>query len=97
MILFKSPSSCDCASSPFKYAPHDHVITGDFGIIPNEDLKQLLLKGPNYREQTSINWGYNIKLNFTAIEDYAEKSGQRKKAKNTSALLDLRLTVSGRQ
>ena len=48
--LIKSPPSCDCASSPFRYAPHGHVITGDFGIIPNEDLKRLLFKGPNYRE-----------------------------------------------
>ena len=102
----KSPPSCECASSPFRYASHGHVITGDLGIIPNEDLKQLLLKGLSYRERTSINWGYNIKLIFTAIEDFA-KSGQRKKAKNMSAFrtgysmrnkwLDLRLTVSERQ
>ena len=44
--FIKSPPSCDCASSSFRYASHGHVITGDFGIIPNEDLKRLLLKGP---------------------------------------------------
>ena len=71
--FIKSRPSCDCALSPFKYTPYGHVITGDFGIIPNEDLKLLLLKGLNYRKQTSINWGYNIKLSFTAIEDYAKK------------------------
>ena len=71
--FIKSPLSCDCASSPFRYAPHGHVITGDLGIIPNENLKRLLLKGPNYREQTSINWRYSIKLIFTVIEDYAKK------------------------
>ena len=38
--FIKSQPSCDCASSPFRYAPHGHVITGDFGIIPNEDLKR---------------------------------------------------------
>ena len=58
--FIKSPPLCDCASSPFRYAPHGHVITGDFGIIPNEDLKRLLLKGPSYREQTSINRGYKL-------------------------------------
>ena len=77
--FIKSPPSCDCASSPFRYPPHDHVITGDFTIIPNEDLKRLLLKGPNYREQTSINWGYNIKLIFTAIEDYAKKWAKKER------------------
>ena len=64
---------------PCHYAPHSHVITGDFQIIiPNEDLKQLLLKGPNYREQTSISWGYTIKLIFTATEDNAKKWAKRK-------------------
>ena len=53
--FIKSPPSCDCASSPFRYAPHGHVITGDFGISPNEDLKQILLKGLNYREEASVN------------------------------------------
>ena len=76
--FIKSPQSCGCTSSPFRYAPHDHVITGDFGIIPNEDLKRLLLKGPNYREQTSINWGYNIKLISTIIEDYKKVGKERK-------------------
>ena len=66
--FIKSPPSCDCASSPFRYAPHGHVLRGDFVIIPSENLK-----GPNYREQTSISWGYNIKLIFTATEDYAKK------------------------
>ena len=37
-----------------------HVITGDFDIIQKEGLKRLLLKGPNYREQASISWGYNM-------------------------------------
>ena len=56
------------------------IITGDFGIILNKDLKQLLLKGPNCREETSISWEYNIKLILTATEDYA-KIGQRKSSK----------------
>ena len=55
--FMESPPSCDCASSTFRYAPHGYVITQDFGIIPNEDLKSLLLKGPNHREQTSISSG----------------------------------------
>ena len=71
--FIKSPISCDCASSPFRYAPHGHVITGDFGIIPNEDLKRLLFKRHSYREQASISWGYNIKVIFTAIEDHRKK------------------------
>ena len=82
--FIKSPPSCDCASSPFRYAPHGHFITGDFGIIPNEDLKRLLLKGPNCRERTSINWGYNMKLILLPLRTM-QKSGQRKKTRNTNA------------
>ena len=85
--FIKSPPSCDCVSSPFRYAPHGHVITWDFDIIPNEDLKQLLLKGPNYREQTSINWGYIIKLIFTATEDYARKWA-KKESQETECFQD---------
>ena len=86
---------------------HGHVITGDFGIIPNEDLKGILLKGPDYREQTSINWGYNIRLIFTAVEDYAKKWAKKESqeyeclqgwVQHVKQMVDLRLlTVSGRQ
>ena len=37
--FIKSLPSCDCALSPFRYAPHGHVITEDISIIPNEGLK----------------------------------------------------------
>ena len=52
--FIKSPPSCDCVSSPFRYPPHSHVITGDFGIIPNEDLKRLLLKDPIHQSFINI-------------------------------------------
>ena len=44
--FIKSPPSCGCASSPFRYAPYGHVITGDLGIIPNEDLKRITPQSP---------------------------------------------------
>ena len=81
-VFIKTPPSCDCALSP-----HGHVITGNFGIIPNEDLKQLLLKGPNYREHTSIYWGYDTKVIFTAIEDYA-KMWAKKESQEYECLQD---------
>ena len=74
----RSPPSCDCTSSPFRYAPHGHVITGVFGIIPNENLKRLLLKGLNYRAQTSINWGHNIKLILLPLKTMQTAGEERK-------------------
>ena len=44
-------SSCDCKSSPFRYEPHSHVLTGDLRIVRNRTLRHLLEKGPKYREQ----------------------------------------------
>ena len=34
-------SSCDCASSTFRYDPHGHVITGDLHIVQNRKLRRL--------------------------------------------------------
>ena len=49
-------SSCDCESSPFRYEPHGHVITGDLRIVRNRTLRRLLEKGPKYREKNIIDW-----------------------------------------
>ena len=48
---------CDCASSPFVDKDHKHIVTGDLRIITNNKLRNLIKKGPNYREPRSINWG----------------------------------------
>ena len=46
---------CNCKDSKFKDAYHQHIITGDLSIVENKDLRNLLLKGPNYRENKTIN------------------------------------------
>ena len=71
------PPDCSCASSPFKYSPSGHVITGDLNIISNESLRNVLSKGPKYREPKSINWNFNFKLLMDAVEDYARKWNKR--------------------
>ena len=44
---FKSkPPDCSCSTSPFKYSPAGHVITGDLNIVANEKLRNILGKGP---------------------------------------------------
>ena len=67
----RNPPSCDCSSSPYNYMPHGHVITGDLSIIPHDDLRSLMMKGPKYREPNNINWKKNQEMIFKAIDLYA--------------------------
>ncbi|XP_063442413.1 uncharacterized protein LOC134722721 [Mytilus trossulus] len=46
--------------------------TTEFGYI-NEQLRELLAKGPKYRIPQPINWKKNFKLLMDAVEDYARK------------------------
>ena len=41
---------CSCFSSQFLYQPAGHKVTGDLNIIDNTCLRDLILKGPKYRE-----------------------------------------------
>ena len=45
-----NPQTCQCKESKFSYEPHGHVITGDLSIIENARLRELVAKGPKYRE-----------------------------------------------
>ena len=73
------PPDCTCASSPFIYNPTGHVITGDLKIINNTSLRELLAKGPKYREPKSINWKHNFKIRMDSVDDYARQWAKREK------------------
>ena len=45
-----NPQTCQCKESKFCYEPHGHVITGDLRVIENAKLRELVAKGPKYRE-----------------------------------------------
>ena len=62
--------NCDCESSDFNYEPYGHVITGNLDIIPHEDLRDLIRRGPKYREQCPLNWGYCKKIVLDSLEKY---------------------------
>ena len=70
-------SSCDCESSPSRYEPHGHVITGDLRIVKNRNLRRLLEKGPKYREQNTVDWKLNEKIITKAIDDYSNNYNKR--------------------
>ena len=50
-----NPQHCQCNTSKFCYEPHCHVITGDLKVIENVKLRELVAKGPKYREPNKIN------------------------------------------
>ena len=85
--------SCNCSTSPYNYAPLGHIVTGNLKIIKNRKLRQLLLKGPSYREQNNINWEVNVKLCKEAVKKYKERWA-RKENVDTRVLTDWEHTVN---
>ena len=53
---FSNPQTCQCKESKFCYEPQGHVITGDLRVIENAKLRELVAKGPKYREPNRVNW-----------------------------------------
>ena len=46
-----SPLTCQCKESKFCHKPYDHVVTGDVRVTENAKMRELVFKGPKYREQ----------------------------------------------
>ena len=63
-----NPSQCECNTSSHLYQPHGHVITGDLSIIPNSKLRDLIAKGPKYREPCKVDWDKNLSLLCEALQ-----------------------------
>ena len=64
---------CSCSSSNYKYEPCGHVVTGDLSIITDVKLRNLIKKGPTYREQNNIDWRVNVKNCKEAVTKYFRK------------------------
>ena len=56
-----SPFPCSCSESLFCDPHHGHVVTGDLRIIENSKLRKLFSKGPNFRENKTINYAKCIR------------------------------------
>ena len=67
-----SPITCDCKTSTYCDPHHQHVVTGNLGIINNPKLRSLLCKGPKYREKERLNWKKVENCINTGIDDCAE-------------------------
>ena len=51
---FSNPQTCQCKKFGFCYEPHGHFITGDVRVIENAKLRELVAKGPKYREPKRV-------------------------------------------
>ena len=68
---------CSCSSSDFCYGPAGHVVTGDLRIIKDAKLRELVNKGPSYREQNNIDWILNARICKEAVTKYKVKWSRR--------------------
>ena len=72
-----NPQHCQCNTSKFCYEPHGHVVTGDFMVIENVKLRELVAKGPKYREPNKINWQSTETMVSNSNDLYAEQWSKR--------------------
>ena len=63
--------------SKFCYEPHGPVITGDLRIIENATLRELVAKGPKYREPNRVNWKATQTIFLESIDLYAKNWSKR--------------------
>ena len=68
-----NPHTCQCKESKSCYEPHGHVITGDLRVIENAKLRELVAKGPKYREPNRGNWKATETMFLESIDVYAKR------------------------
>ena len=73
----QSKTQCECNTSSHLYQPYGHVITGDLSIIPNFKLRDLIAKGPKYREPCKVDWDKNLSLLCEAVDQYTLQWAKR--------------------
>ena len=72
-----NPQNCQCKESKFCNETHGHVITGDLRVIENAKLRELVAKGPTYREPNRVNWKATETMFLGSIDLYAKKWSKR--------------------
>ena len=78
--------TCQCKKSKFCYEPHGHVITGDLRVIENAKLRELVAKGPKYREPNRVNWKAIETMFLESIDLYAKKLVQKRTSRTQISL-----------
>ena len=63
---------CHCQDSEYCDPHHGHVVTGDLRIVTNPKLRKLFSKGPNYRENKTINYNKCLNEIKIAVDNFIE-------------------------
>lgn len=71
--LKDNPQTRSSSFLAYNYSPAGHVITGHVNLVNNEDLRSLIMKGPQFRESKSFTWRRNLSILWILFEDYAER------------------------
>ena len=61
----------------FCYKPQGHVINADLKVIENAKLRELVAKGPKYREPNRVNWKATGTMFLESIDLYARHWSKR--------------------
>ena len=72
-ILESCPASWDCATSEYLYKPAGHIVTGDFSIIKDKQLRGLLRKGPKYRIPSKVDFIKCREVLKEALDNYTKR------------------------
>ena len=76
-MYLSNPQTCQCKESKFCYEPYGHVITGDLRVTENAKLRELVAKGPKYREPSRVNWKATETMLLESIDLYAKNWSKR--------------------
>ena len=85
--LSQNPLPCSCSGSEFLYAPCGHIVTGDLNIVRNDKLRDLLRKGPKYREPVSFHGTRTSTLSWMHAKRTPD-GGRRKRMSNSTLFLN---------
>ena len=85
-------SACSCKDFKFCFNPAGHTITGDLKILNNCKLRDILSKGPKYREPGAFTCKQNSKLILDSVKEYT-----RRWAKKEDVEVDTPLSGLNRQ
>ena len=82
IVNYKNPdkdAECHCSEYPQEYVDtnHNHIMTGDLNIITNEELRSLISKGLNYRENQRPDKLKTLQAYQGSIDEYIEKMSNR--------------------
>ena len=86
---------CDCQNSPFINQDHQHVITGNLEIVSDIKLRNLISKGPNYREPVQFSCSKGREEILKGI-DNCIRSWSNKEGLDVGAFLDWKNMITSR-